>query len=158
MNFLKYTILIFVMFILFIIISNLTYDSNNTNVDDNKIRIEKSVRYINDSLFLEKKFSGTTISDIKSKTDLAKILIYRMDAFQVGENTDHSWKSKDGILYSIIKYENGCKNVDNNDIKNSSCVIKIDIYPDDEKARDDDSSNILYVAIDGNSDPIKVVN
>lgn len=115
--------------------TNKPHYPTNRSIESNSVR--KAVSTLNQAIMLEFALEGTEISKIETQDDFIALFERRIDTTEKKKLPEKYQKKEyfqtgDGIIYSITKFEKGCKVVDIENPMNSSCVIEFDINSDKE--------------------------
>lgn len=137
--------------ILFILIWN---EANRPCYPNNRIiipSVKKSISILNQAISLEYSLEKTKISDFETADDMQALFKRRLGIMDKGNlhqqyQDNKYFQTFDGIVYSIVKFEKGCKIIDIENPMNSSCVIEFDI--NGEQKPNKSNEDIFQAVID----------
>ncbi len=94
--------------------------------------VKKCISILNQAISLEYSLEKTKISDFETADDMQALFKRRLSIKDKGNlpkkyQDNRYFQTFDGIIYSIVKFEKGCKIIDIENPMNSSCVIELDI-------------------------------
>lgn len=135
--------------LLFILIWN---EANRPCYQNNRNRyVKKSISILNQAISLEYEIEKTKISDLETSNDLKALFGRRLNILEKTNlhkkyQDERYFQTADGIIYSIVKFEKGCKTIDIENPMNSSCVMEFDV--NGEKKPNKLNDDIFQAVID----------
>lgn len=96
---------------------------------DNSIALNTAIHQLNNAIIYEYSINGITFSDIKTKEELKTLFQKHISIQELPPEYDieNCFQATNGIIFKIVKFEEGCKTIDLQKPLNSSCVIEIDV-------------------------------
>ena len=146
----------------------------SSKADSHRNYLKIAVYQLTLGLQHEKELEGITIKDFSSSEEFAQMLANRLNAmgvcnFEAGdipqaeevtakkicaETDKYFFQTANGTIYTIMKFENSCQNINDEDIENSDCVIQINSAPWENKKIT--GENIINVAIGYDNDEYRL--